>query len=311
MRDRFRRPLKGLRVSVTEDCNFKCMYCHREGCPKSSRRMTPEEIGEAIGLATEFGVEKVKLTGGEPLIRDDIVDVVVASIRPGIREVSITTNGSLLSGFAHDLVRAGLTRVNVSLDTLSQGTFSDITGNGSIQDVFSGIDAALDAGLKPVKLNMVLLSGINEHEVEPMIEFSHARGMVLQLIELVDLNGEDFESYYTSLDEIERRIAARAVSVRTRRYMQSRKKYFLPSGEVEIVRPMHNTAFCANCTRLRLTPDGFLKPCIMRNDNLVDILSPIRAGDEMAARRAFIDAINLREPFFKGESRNVCVHASA
>ncbi len=309
MLDRFGRSIKGLRVSVTENCNFNCFYCHREGCPASSREMTPDEIGEIIGLGAKLGVEKIKITGGEPLLRDDIVDVVVAAMKPGIKEVSMTTNGALLPDKAHELAEAGLDRVNISLDTIDEEKFSRITRGGSLQKVNEGIDAALDSGLTPVKLNMVLLRGVNEDEVDPMIKFAAERGMILQLIELVDLNGEDFKSYHKSFDDIERSLAARATAVRTRRLMQSRKRYVLPEGEIEVVRPMHNTKFCANCHRLRLTPDGLLKPCLMRNDNLVDILSSLRRSDKEGAERAFLEAINRREPYFRAGAGDTCAHA--
>lgn len=276
---------------------------------EGSREMTPEEIGKIVSLGSELGVEKIKITGGEPLLRKDIVDIVVASRQPGIKEVSMTTNGALLSGLAHELSKAGLDRINISLDTLNEEKFSRITHGGSLQSVLDGIDAALEAKLTPVKLNMVLLRGVNEDEIDPMIKFAAARGMILQLIELVDLNGEDFKNYHKGFDEVERQLAARAVAVKTRRLMQSRKRYVLPIGEIEVVRPMHNTRFCANCHRLRLTPDGYLKPCLMKNDNLVDLLSYIRNGDEEGAKKAFVEAINRREPYFKSGARETCVHA--
>ena len=271
------------------------------------RSMSAEEIGGVVELAGGFGVKKVKLTGGEPLLRDDIVEVVEAVARPEIEEVSMTTNGTLLAGIAEELSGAGLTRVNLSLDTLDEATYERITGKRLLRDALGGVDAALGAGLKPVKLNMVLLAGVNEREVERMISYTSGRGIILQLIELLELGDVDFSAYHCGLEEVERGLGARAVAVRTRRSMQARKKYVLPGGEVEVVRPMHNSEFCTHCTRLRLTPDGFLKPCLMRNDNLVDLLSPIRGGDLEGARGAFAEAIARREPYFKRAARGVCV----
>ncbi len=308
MIDSFGREIRGLRVSVTDNCNFNCFYCHREGCLTSSGEMTPNEIGKIITLAVDFSVKKIKITGGEPLLRNDIVDVIAACNKPGINEVSMTTNGVLLSDLAHELSDAGLDRVNVSLDTLNPQKFSNITRNGSVQKVIDGIDAAVDARLNPVKLNMILLRGLNEDEVNSMIEFSSDRSVILQLIELVDLNGKDFDTYHKNFDEIERAIVSRAIEVKTRRSMQSRKRYILPEGEVEIVRPMHNTKFCANCHRLRLTPDGHLKPCLMRNDNLVDLLTFVRAGDTDGAVKAFREAILRREPYFNSVGQRTCLH---
>jgi cyclic pyranopterin phosphate synthase len=272
--------------------------------------MSAEDMGKIVRLAVEFGVRKIKLTGGEPLLRDDIVEVATAVAAPKVKEVSLTTNGTLLAGLADQLAAAGLNRVNISLDTLDEATYERITGKRLLRDVLEGIDAALDAELTPVKLNIVLLAGINEHEVERMIAHTSERGIILQLIELLETNGANFETYHYSLDDIEQNLRKRALAVRTRRSMQARRKYILSGGEVEVVRPMHNSEFCAHCTRLRLTPDGCLKSCIMRNDSLVDLLSHISAGDLEGARTAFAEAIARREPYFKGAAREVCVSHS-
>jgi cyclic pyranopterin phosphate synthase len=273
--------------------------------------MSVEDIGKIVRLATEFGVQKIKLTGGEPLLRKDIVDVVKAVNDAGVKEISMTTNGVLLAGLARELAKAGLTRVNISLDTLDPKTFSKITGNGSLQKVMAGMEAAIDAGLDPVKLNMVMLAGLNEGEVEKIMTYASEHGAVLQLIELLDTNGGDFKRYHRGLQDIEKELSARATSIQTRRSMHARKKYILPNGEVEVVRPMHNTEFCSHCTRLRLTADGRLKPCLMRNDNLVDLLTHIRTGDIKGARNAFTEAIARREPYFKIAAGKGCVHARA
>jgi len=302
MHDRFGRPLTGLRVSVTNDCNLSCFYCHSEGCSSGNRQMTAEEIGKAIELAAEFGTRKVKLTGGEPLLRDDIIEVLRAIPKPPIEEVSMATNGTQLAGLAQDLKEAGLDRVNISLDTLDPETYASITGNPMLEDALAGVEAALRAGLKPLKINMVLLDGINDSDVDQMFEYASSKGAILQLIELLQtpLNELSFASCHLDLDEIERRFGGRALSVETRQTMHARRKYLLPEGEIEFVRPMHNSEFCMHCTRLRLTPDGYLKPCLLRGDNLVELLSHLRAGETDKARAAFDEAIARREPFFRG-----------
>ncbi|MFQ6130362.1 MAG: GTP 3',8-cyclase MoaA [Candidatus Hadarchaeaceae archaeon] len=307
MRDKFGRLVTGLRISVTEECNLNCFYCHAEGCSVNSRQMSAEEMGKIVQLAKEFGVSKIKLTGGEPLLRKDITEIVKAVTAAGMEEVSMTTNGTLLAKIAADLADAGLNRVNISLDTLDETTYKRITGRKLLHEVFEGIDAALAAGLTPVKLNMVLLAKINEHEVERMIAYTSERGIVLQLIELLDVGGKNFIIYHRNLDDIEQSLRERAVAVQTRRSMQARRKYILPGGEVEVVKPMHNSEFCMHCTRLRLTPGGHLKPCLMRNDNLVDVLPHIGSGDIEGARKAFAEAIARREPYFKGAAREICV----
>ncbi|KUO41499.1 MAG: cyclic pyranopterin phosphate synthase MoaA [Hadesarchaea archaeon DG-33-1] len=301
MLDRFGRPLTGLRISLTNDCNLNCFYCHREGCLMGERQMLPDEIGRIAEIAAEFGVKRVKLTGGEPLLRPDITDVVAAVARVPVEEVSMSTNGTLLADAAYDLADAGLARVNLSIDTLDPETYASITGKNMLADALAGLDAALDAGLKPVKLNMVVLAGINEDEIEQMIAYASRKGAILQLIEFLKMpnGGQNFTRYHRDLSDVERWLSERATAVQTRQSMHARKKYILPGGEAEVVRPMHNSEFCMHCTRLRLTPDGYLKPCLMRNDGLVDVLSHVREGTFDKARTAFKEAVLRREPYFK------------
>lgn len=304
MLDRFGRPITSLRISVTSDCNLNCFYCHREGCPAGDRQMRPDEIGEIVNMAKEFGVRKVKITGGEPLLRKDLADIVTSIADKKIENISLVTNGTLFADAVKELAEAGLDRVNLSLDTLERDIYTKITGKDLMTDALAGIGAAVDAGFDPVKLNMVLLSGVNDGEVDKMIEYASQRGAVLQLIELLQTqdNKNIFLQYHCDLRDIEQKLGERALSVQTRRFMHNRKKFILPRGEVEVVRPMDNTEFCMHCTRLRLTPDGYLKPCLLRNDNLVDVLSPPRRGATEGVRAAFKEAIAKREPYFKGMS---------
>jgi cyclic pyranopterin phosphate synthase len=176
-----------------------------------------------------------------------------------------------------------------------------VTG-ASLDEVSAGIDSAIQAGLDPVKINTVVMRGINNSEMTQLIGYAQKLGVTLQLIELepVDGNMDSYARYHYPLDEIERKIAGIAKSVETRRYMQARRVYTLDGAKVEIVKPIENTAFCMHCTRIRLTSNGMLKPCLMRNDNLVDILTPLRIQapyDEL--QRTFSKAIELREPYWK------------
>ena len=265
------------------------------------REMSADEIGRIVEIAAEFDVKRVKLTGGEPLLRRDIADVVAAVARVPVEEVSMSTNGTLLADAAHELADAGLARVNLSIDTLDPETYASITGKHLLADALSGLDAALDASLTPVKLNMVVLAGVNEDEIEQMIAYASRRGAILQLIELLKMpdGGQNFTHYHRNLSDVERWLSERATAAQTRQSMHARKKYILPEGEVEVVRPMHNSEFCMHCTRLRLTPDGYLKPCLMCNDGLVDVLSHVREGAVDKARTAFKEAVLRREPYFK------------
>jgi GTP 3',8-cyclase len=290
LKDPCGRPVTNLRISLTSRCNLSCIYCHAEGEKNPESEMSADEIIAIMQTAAKFGIRTIKFTGGEPLIRPDILQIIRA-VPKGI-EASITTNGILLADMAADLKAAGLRRVNVSLDSLNHETYKKITGSDRLGEVLAGIDAALKVGLTPVKLNMVVLEGINDNEIDDFLAYvRNNHNLVLQLIELMHFN--DCE-YHGDLNPLEHRLAARSEQILTRR-MHHRKKYCLDGAEVEIVRPLHNTEFCAYCNRLRVTSDGKLKPCLLRTDNHVAIRG--KSGAELEA--LFREAVARREPFFK------------
>jgi cyclic pyranopterin phosphate synthase len=304
--DSFGRPLLNLRVAVTNKCNLRCSYCHGEGEDKESGRyngeMSSEEIAQIVKIAVGLGITRVKLTGGEPLMRKDIVDIVSKlSAISGLTDLSMTSNGTMLEPLALELRKAGLKRMNISLPTLHGAVFHGLTG-GDVDNVIMGVNAAVEAELCPVKLNMLILNGINDEAVPEMIEFAAKTGTVLQLIELEPVNVSDsfYRANHQSLDSYEEALQRKALKVETRRFMQNRHVYHLPDVKVETVRPIENTDFCLNCSRLRITSDGKLKPCLMKNDNLVDILTPLRkgAGDEELVK-LFLFANENRQPFNK------------
>jgi cyclic pyranopterin phosphate synthase len=288
--DPYGRPVTNLRVSLTQRCNLHCMYCHAEGERSPEKELTAEQIAEILRVAVKVGVRKVKFTGGEPLLRKDICSI-IASVPDGI-ESSMTTNGILLGDLVEDLMESGLSRVNVSLDTLDRERYIQITGRDHLPDVLIGVDAAIESGLTPVKLNMVLLQGINEDEVERFLSFIREReGLILQLIELMEFNDC---TLHADISQVEQDLSRRSDRVITRR-MHHRRKYCLDGAEVEIVRPLHNTEFCRYCNRLRVTSDGKLKPCLLRSDNLVDIRNA--SGAQLEA--LFQEAVQRREPYFR------------
>jgi len=264
--------------------------------------MSAEEIELLVKVAASLGVEKIKLTGGEPLLYKEIVKVVkLLSKIKGIRDISMTTNGTLLSEWARPLAKAGLKRVNISLDTLSKEKYAKITGKALFGRVLDGIDAALKAGLKPVKLNMVLLKNVNESELPSLIDFSRKKGIILQVIELVVPDNASFlKKYHADVTSIERLLEELSVKVVIRKMHKRKKNFLKDDGGVELVKPVHNSEFCANCTRLRVTSDGKLKPCLMRNDNLVDVLTPMRKGaSEEEIKKLFIEAVKRRAPYYR------------
>jgi len=300
------RPLLNLRISITQRCNIHCVYCHREGevqrANRSAEKMSVEEIVRIAKIAISLGIARVKLTGGEPLMRQDLPEIVagIAAV-PGLKDLSLTTNGLLLGGMAKELRECGLKRVNVSLPTLNAETYRKLAG-GNLEDALAGVKAAIEAGFCPVKLNMVLLKGVNVGDVPEMIEYARQTGVVLQLIELdpINVSSAYYSAHHRSLDEQEDMLRGKAVTIEKRQFMHNRLIYHLPNVTVEVVHPIENSDFCMHCTRMRVTSDGKLKPCLMRNDNLTDILTPIRKGaSDEQLKQLFIKANLLREPYNK------------
>jgi cyclic pyranopterin phosphate synthase len=267
-----------------------------------AEEMIVDEIVRIVRIAVGLGISKVKLTGGEPLMRKDVVEIVkgIAAI-PGLSDLSMTTNGTMLASLAKELHANGLKRVNISLPTLNGEVYNKLTG-GRLGDVLEGVDAAVEVGLYPVKLNMLILKGVNDDAVPEMITFARETGTILQLIELepINISSAYYSANHKSLDEYEKLLKQKSVKVETRQYMQSRRIYYLPNVTVEVVHPIENTDFCIRCTRLRVTSDGKLKPCLMRNDNLVDILTPMRNGTkDQELMELFKLANQKRRPYNK------------
>ncbi len=298
IKDRYGRPVESIRISVTERCNLKCIYCHNEGQMESSKEMKAEEIEKILEIASRIGIRYVKFTGGEPLLRNDIIDIVRAG-RKYMEDVSITTNGTLLAPLARELKNAGLNRVNISMDSVDGERYKKITGRDMVDRVKDAIKASVDAGLYPVKVNIVAFPDSFD-DIFKTIEFVWNANAMPQIIEAINV-GRNKEVY--AIDEIENKIASMAIKVRQRR-LHKRKIYSIfyngKIREVEIVRPMHNSEFCANCNRIRLTSDGMLKPCIMHNKGLVDILTPLRNGaSDEELIELFKKAIMNRFPYWR------------
>ena len=301
------RPLLNLRIAITQRCNFRCDFCHKEGeecsrgdCPE----MTVEEIVRIARIAVSLDISRIKLTGGEPLMRKDLCEIVkgIAAI-PGLRDLSMTTNGSLLAFEAERLRACGLRRVNISLPTLNAEIYRKLA-DGNLENVLEGVKAAVAAGFNPVKLNMVVLNGVNVEAVPDLMDFARQTDTVLQLIELdpVNVNDEYFSAYHKFLDEYDAMFRQKAVRIETRKFMHNRHIYHLPDVTVEVVHPTENREFCAHCTRLRVTSDGKLKTCLMRNDNLIDVMTPIHRGDDDQEIKAlFLRANQTREPYNKND----------
>jgi cyclic pyranopterin phosphate synthase len=265
--------------------------------------MTSDEIYQILKIAKKIGIQKIRLSGGEPLLRRDIVEIVEKTASLNFKDISITTNGIGLKKYAKPLRDAGLNRLNISFDSLNPNTYEKITSKNLLHEAKEGILQAQKVGLFPVKVNMVVMKDINEKEIMDMFEFSKENHLILQLIELIKSdsceNNEFSIKHHYSLDNLEKDLEDIADEVKTRKFMQDRKKFFIDGGEIEIVRPIDNTNFCKNCTRLRLTPEGKIKPCLLKNDNLVDIITPIREEkSEEELENIFLKGIYNRKPYF-------------
>ncbi|AEH07501.1 GTP 3',8-cyclase MoaA [Methanothermococcus okinawensis] len=296
MKDRFGREIRSLRISITPKCNLKCFYCHREGHDSENiNLMTPSELGKIVKTSLKFGIKKVKISGGEPLLRNDLPQIIESISDDNLKDISLTTNGIFLEECAQKLKDAGLNRVNVSIDTLNPEKYKKITYCGDLEKVKRGVKEAINVGLTPLKINYLALSNTVE-DLDDLMNYCRELGAILQIIEFIPLN-EHLKKYHVDITPIENKIAEQCDKVITRKFMQNRKKYLVNGLEIEFVRPMDNTEFCSHCTRIRLTHDGFLKPCLLRDDNLVDILTPLRNGEDI--EKCFIECINRREPYFK------------
>ena len=295
--DAFGRAVTDIRISVTKRCNFGCIYCHDEGLgpvlrPRAphEEEMTVAEVERIAKVAREFGIRSVKFTGGEPLVRLDLEDIVDRTVRH-IPDVSMTTNGSMLAARAEKLRDAGLKRVNVSIDALDPDTFRDIR-KGELAPVMRGIQRAVEVGLKPVKLNMVVFERTLPH-IPAMIDFiGKGDGLKLQLIQFMpELVGE--RDWDVDIDGVKKWLEQRADKVLVRE-MHHRHIYIFNGAEVEVVDPVHNAEFCFNCHRIRVTHDGKLKGCLNRNDDLIET----RGLDDDGLRDAFRRGVSNRVPFY-------------
>src|SRR6266496_2037179 len=292
--DRFGRPITYLRISVTDRCNLRCVYC----MPESGLQWQPrenllkaEEIATIAEAAAQGGVKRIRLTGGEPLVRPDILEIVerIASI-PGIEEVSLTTNAMLLERLARPLASAGLKRVNISLDTLSAIKFKRITRGGNIDWLWRGIAAAERAGLAPLKLNTVVVNGLNADELPALARLTIENPWHIRFIELMPVGnaqnwGEGFPTQpdrYISVQEMQMRLSTfNLESVVNPIGNGPARTFRIPAalGTVGFISPL-GEHFCQSCNRLRLTADGNLRPCLLLNGE-VNIRNAVRAGEPL------------------------------
>jgi len=304
MIDPFGRNITYLRLSVTDRCDFRCVYCmaeHMTFLPKAEL-LTLEELERLSMAFVAKGVERLRITGGEPLVRRNVMslfDRLGAHIgKSNLKEVTLTTNGSQLSRFARDLVSAGVRRINISLDTRDAAKFRDITRWGDLAKVLEGIDAADAAGLK-IKINTVALKGVNEDEISELLRWAHGRGFDFTLIETMPLGEIDGDrmDQYLPLSLVRARLA-REFTLEESDYRTGGPARYVrvaeTGGRLGFITPLtHN--FCESCNRVRLTCTGTLYMCLGQND-AADLRAPLRASEDDRVLHRAIDAAIARKP---------------
>jgi len=290
--DSFGRSINYLRISVTDRCNLRCIYCMPpEGVSQMSHSeiLSYEEIRTVVRAAAELGINKIRLTGGEPLVRVELPNLVrMLSQIEGIEELSLTTNGTFLKKYVLELKQAGLSRVNVSLDTLKADKFRYITRLGKLEAVLEGIEATKEAGFEPVKINTVIMRGINDDEILDFARMTYEDGWHVRFIELMPFKG----------------VAEFVPSIKLRQHISLLGKlepcasitgngpamyYRLAGarGTIGFITPLTEHSFCSRCNRMRLTPDGKLRPCLLGEDE-IDLKMPLRNNASMDELKSLI-----------------------
>ena len=313
MIDKHSRKISYLRISVTDLCNLRCVYCMPSGGTELSMKeeiLSFEEILKTVKHGVSLGVNKIRITGGEPLVRKDITSLIsrIANIK-GINDVAMTTNGVFLKEFATELKSSGLSRLNISLDTMREDRFHDITRGGNIQDVFDGVEAVLKAGFKGTKLNAVVMRGDNDDEIHDFVRYIMERDIELRFIELMASGWKDMvdEERFVPTSEIMEKVkeVGELIPVKQRVGGGPATIYKIRGalGSIGFISAV-SKPFCSTCNRLRLTSDGKLRSCLLRGGE-VDIKDILRSSNldekEMEDK--------LTEAFFKATDMKPIVHS--
>ncbi len=297
--DSFGRGITYLRISVTDRCNLRCIYCMPpEGIPQMSHNeiLSYEEIRSIVQAAAQLGVNKVRVSGGEPLIRAELPKLVgMLSRIDGIEDLSLTTNGTILKKYALELKQAGLSRVNVSLDTLKADRFRHIARFGELKDVLDGIDAAREAGFDLVKINTVVMRGVNDDEILDFVRMTSKEGWHIRFIELMPLNGvtefipsTELRQHINLLSKLESCMPLTGNGPATYYRLAGAK------GTIGFISPLTDPSFCSQCNRMRLTPDGRLRPCLL-GENEIDLKTTLRNNAPMdKLKRLILKAVDSK-----------------
>ncbi|MFS0727270.1 GTP 3',8-cyclase MoaA [Paenibacillus sp. 1P07SE] len=299
--DRFGRVHNYLRISVTDRCNLRCLYCMPEegvAFADSSTLLTYDQIVEVVEAGSKLGITRLRITGGEALVRPGLADLIGRlSAIPGIEDIALTTNGLLLAPHAEALKTAGLTRVNISLDTLEPSRFRMIARRGELAKVMQGIEAAAAAGFTPIKLNCVLLRGINEDEIAAFLRLAFEQPLHVRFIEYMPIGhaDENWKKHYLPLSRVQEIAAEQGYVVEPGEAVSGNGpsenwKLLGGAGSFGLIHPISDQ-FCSQCNRLRLTADGFIKPCLYWMDEL-DVRPAL--GDRTRMLELYSRAMDLK-----------------
>lgn len=304
MQDVFRRKIDYLRISITDMCNLRCIYC----MPEEGIKLRPhleilrfEEMLKLVSLSVDLGISKVRITGGEPLVRRGVVNFIRDLVQiPGIKDVSMTTNGVLLTKFGPALKQAGLKRINISLDTLVPEKFKAITRGGDLKEVWEGIETALDLNLGPIKINTVVMRGTNDDEIIDFVKLIFNYPLHIRFIECMPIGEADGLAQQSMVPQAE--IKAR---IEKHFKLEPGDQHILGSGPAQyfqvpgalgslgFISPI-TAHFCPACNRLRLTPDGKLRPCLNSRWE-IDLKEPLRSGaSDAELKRLFLEAVKKK-----------------
>ncbi|TET01567.1 MAG: GTP 3',8-cyclase MoaA [Promethearchaeota archaeon] len=306
MKDNCNREIKHIRFSVTSNCNYNCIYCDREGFIPKTTELSVDEITQLCRiLAQVLKVTKIKFTGGEPLLREEIVEIIrnVSDLQL-YKDISMTTNGVYLFEKAQDLFDAGLNRINVSLGTLKPDIYKKIYGSDSLEIVLKGLQKAKKVGLIPIKLNYVVLKGINDQEINDLVNFCAENEFILQLIELhkvprsISQDNAFYDKYYFDVMPLIEEFERKATNIEVRGNMQNRKVFTLPnSAKVETITPGHE--FCMGCTKIRVGCDGNLFGCLFRSELGTNVKEALKNNHSLSMYEKIVkQVVDTREPYY-------------
>lgn len=294
MKDNFGRDINYMRISITDRCNLRCTYCMPEDGIENighDQILSFESIERIVKASVALGIKKFRITGGEPLARKGVVELIgKLSKIDGVEELTMTTNGIMLGKYANDLKKAGLSRVNVSLDTLNHTKYSKITRGGDLDEVFNGINAAMRAGLTPMKLNVVAMKGFNDGEIIDFLQLTYQYPYEIRFIELMPIGQAEASQEYElmTVEEIKKKLPALR-PIEGSHGVAETFKYPGAIGTIGLISPM-SRHFCNECNKIRLTADGKLKPCLHSNEE-IDLNAALAQGDDEVLQELIKNAI--------------------